>query len=164
MKLTSFFQRLIAPFGFFAPKPAQPSASKKYALFVGRFQPCHKAHEWLFRRKLNEGIPILIYVRDIPPNERNPYTTEQTVEILEAAFEGEDVKILVGPDIESVNWGRGVGYETNNHGECPIQGISATKIRESLSKGGTEWEAFVSPKVAAKLKQIHNKGNDSSNT
>jgi len=163
MKLMTFWRYLISPFVFFASNPVKPCASRKYALFVGRFQPCHLAHEWLFRKKLDEGIPVLIYVRDISPNERNPYTTEQTVEILEAAFEGEDVKIIIGPDIESVNWGRGVGYETNDHGECPIPGVSATKIRESLANGDTEWEAFVSLKVAEKLKQIHKKYNDSSN-
>ena len=133
---------------------------KKRALFVGRFQPCHLGHEWLIRQKLDKGIPCLIYVRDIPPNDRNPYTTEQTVEILSAAFSGEDVEIMVGPDIESVNWGRGVGYETNDHGECPIPGISATKIREALESnepGDHEWTKFVSPKVAAKLRSIHDR-------
>ena len=126
------------------------------ALFVGRWQPCSLAHEWLIRRKLDEGIPVLIYVRDIPPNKHNPYTTEETIEILSAAFKGEDAMIMAGPDIESVNWGRGVGYEVNDHGECPIEGISATKIRESLDKGDSNWEMYVSPAVAEKIREIHN--------
>lgn len=127
----------------------------KRALFIGRWQPCHAGHRWLVDQKLKQGIPCLIYVRDIPPNERNPYTTEQTVELLKAEYEGEDVEIIVGPDIESVNWGRGVGYETNNLGECPVEGISATKIRESIESGTTDWESFVSSRVAAVLREIH---------
>jgi len=79
------------------------------------------------------------------------------VSILEAAFEGEDVEILVGPDVESVNWGRGVGYETNDHGECPIPYISATTIRDSLELGQSgpgSWEDKVSPRVADRLRQL----------
>jgi len=127
----------------------------KRALFVGRWQPCHLGHEWLIRQKLDKGIPCLVYVRDIPPDENNPYTTTQTVEILEAAFAGEAVQVIVGPDLESVNWGRGVGYETNDHGECPVAGISATKLRQSLADGTDDWLEFVSPKVAAKLREVH---------
>ena len=131
----------------------------KRAMFVGRWQPCHLGHEWLIRRKLDRGIPVLIYVRDIPPNPSNPYTTAETIEILRAAFEGEDVEILAGPDIESINWGRGVGYETNDHGECPIPYISATAIRACLfdEQRGEEWRSMVSSKVARKLREIHDR-------
>jgi len=34
------------------------------------------------RKKLSEGKPALIAVRDIPPDEKSPFTTEQTVEML----------------------------------------------------------------------------------
>ena len=48
------------------------------------------------------------------------------------------VKVISIPDIESVNYGRGVGYEINEF-EPPkdIGKISATKIREGLNEN--EW-------------------------
>ena len=38
---------------------------KKYAIFVGRYQPYHFGHIELIKQKLSEGIPALIMVRDI---------------------------------------------------------------------------------------------------
>jgi len=129
----------------------------KRAMFVGRWQPCHLGHEWLIRQKLRKGIPCLILVRDIVPDERNPFTTDQTVSILESAFHGEDVIIRTIPDIESINWGRGVGYETNDHGECPINGISGTELRQRMLHGGN-WRGFVSDKVAEELEHLLEQG------
>ena len=43
------------------------------------------------------------------------------------------VKVIVIPDIESVNYGRGVGYDIIEHiPPKKISEISATKIREKL--------------------------------
>ena len=90
---------------------------KKYAIFIGRFQPYHFGHIELIRQKLDAGIPALIMVRDIEPDDRNPFTTKQTVEMIEAYHKSvnDDVKVIVIPDIESVNYGRGVGYEINEY-------------------------------------------------
>ena len=38
---------------------------KKYAIFVGRYQPYHFGHIELIKQKLNQGIPALIMVRNI---------------------------------------------------------------------------------------------------
>ncbi len=47
------------------------------------------------------------------------------------------VKIISIPDIESVNYGRGVGYEINEFVPPEdIGAISATKIREEMKKDG----------------------------
>jgi adenylylsulfate kinase len=51
----------------------------KRAMFIGRWQPFHNGHKWLINQKLSEGKAILIAVRDIPPDEKNPFTTEQTI-------------------------------------------------------------------------------------
>ena len=48
----------------------------KRALFIGRWQPLHPGHQWLFNQKLDKGIPILIAVRDTPIDESNPYSTQ----------------------------------------------------------------------------------------
>ena len=90
---------------------------KKYAIFVGRYQPYHYGHIELIKQKLALGIPALIMVRDIDPDDRNPFTTEQTVEMIKKYHEskGDDIKVMIIPDIESVNYGRGVGYEINEY-------------------------------------------------
>tara|TARA_B100001094_G_C17671663_1_gene549088 strand:+ start:195 stop:536 length:342 start_codon:yes stop_codon:yes gene_type:complete len=109
----------------------------KRALFIGRWQPLHPGHKWLFNQKLEQNIPILIAVRDTPVDDSNPFTTEDVITNLEKEYRKEVesgmVKIIPIPDIESVNYGRGVGYEINEYAPPKDIGkISATKIREAL--------------------------------
>ena len=120
----------------------------KRAMFIGRWQPFHDGHKWLINKKLSEGKPILIAVRDIPPDEKNPFTTEQTVEMLNKVYEEEDVRVVTIPDIESVNYVRGVGYEVNEH--VPPQNISrisATSIREKIKQDDESWKEIVDSKI-----------------
>ena len=102
----------------------------------------------LIKQKLNQGIPALIMVRNIEPDERNPFTTEQTVTMIKKyhAAHGDDVVVMIIPDIESVNYGRGVGYEINEYQPPSDSGamfISATKIRESIKNGDETWKSMV---------------------
>ena len=128
----------------------------KKAVFIGRWQPMHLGHEWLIRKKLDRGIPVLIMVRDIPPDEKNPFATEETVDMIKTAFKDEDVEVMVIPDIESVNWGRGVGYETNEFKPPEdIKRISATDIRKRIKSGDDSWKDFVNPYVAEWLKSYY---------
>ena len=111
----------------------------KRALFIGRWQPLHPGHQWLFNQKLEQGIPILIAVRDTPVNDSNPFATEDVIANLEKEYSEEIksgmVKVISIPDIESVNYGRGVGYEINEFvPPSNIGKISATRIREKLKK------------------------------
>ena len=111
----------------------------KRALFIGRWQPLHPGHKWLFNQKLEQNIPILIAVRDTPVDDSNPFSTEEVVTNLEKEYSDEVengmVKVISIPDIESVNYGRGVGYEINEF-EPPknIGNISATEIRKNIKK------------------------------
>jgi nicotinamide mononucleotide adenylyltransferase len=111
----------------------------KRALFIGRWQPLHPGHKWLFNQKLDQDIPILIAVRDTPLDKSNPFTTDNVVSNLEKEYgkevESGMVKVIAIPDIESVNYGRGVGYEINEYvPPKDIGKISATKIRKDLKK------------------------------
>jgi len=120
--------------------------SKKYAIFIGRFQPPHIGHLELINQKLKDKIPVLIMVRDIEPDEKNPLTTEQTISLLEKYYNkiNADVKIMSIPDIESVNFGRGVGYEINEFvPPKDIGGISATGIRNSIKNGDGYWKKMI---------------------
>jgi len=123
---------------------------KQYAIFIGRYQPYHYGHINLIEQKLSQGIPALILVRDIPAEPKNPFTTEQTVDMIRKyhASKGQEVEVMIIPDIESVNYGRGVGYEVNEF--TPTQDIafiSATKIRESIKSGNEDWKAMVDESI-----------------
>ena len=120
----------------------------KRALFIGRWQPFHNGHKWLISQKLNAGIPCTIAVRDIPPDTKNPFTTSQTVEMITSVYSEEDVEVITISDIESVNYGRGVGYEINEH--VPPSGvgfISATDIRSKIQKKDASWKESVDSKI-----------------
>ncbi len=111
----------------------------KYSMFIGRWQPWHDGHRWLIDQRLNEGKNVLICIREVSQDDKNPYNPE----VVKANIENElsdlidvnKVKVIIIPDIESVNYGRGVGYEIIEH-EPPkdIGEISATKIREKIFK------------------------------
>ena len=111
----------------------------KRALFIGRWQPLHPGHKWLFNQKLEKDIPILIAVRDTPVNDSNPFSTEEVISNVEKEYQSEVdsgmVKVISIPDIESVNYGRGVGYEINEFVPPKnIGDISATELRKKLKK------------------------------
>lgn len=134
---------------------------KKYAIFIGRFQPYHFGHIELIRQKLDAGIPALIMVRDIEPDDRNPFTTKQTVEMIETYHKSvnDHVKVIVIPDIESVNYGRGVGYEINEYEPPSDSGamfISATRIRESIRNGDETWKEMVDSSIHSSIEKFLN--------
>lgn len=114
---------------------------KQYSMFIGRWQPWHDGHRWLIDQRLNEGKNVLICIRDIKTDEKNPFTAEEVKrEIMNQLWKliGEErVKVMIIPDIESVNFGRGVGYDIIEHVPPQEVGdISATKIREQMRQEG----------------------------
>jgi cytidyltransferase-like protein len=122
--------------------------SKPSALFIGRFQPPHKGHMWLFEQKLKEGVPVLIAIRDIEPDEKNPLYATEVKKLWEKIYENENVKVILIPDIESVNWGRGVGYQTLEHvPPSDIYNISATQIRSLIKENSDEWKKMIDEKI-----------------
>ena len=110
-------------------------------MFIGRWQPWHDGHRWLIDQRLEQGKNVLICVRDIEPNEQNPFTAQEVYEnilikLYDLIIEGR-VKVMVIPDVESVNFGRGVGYDIIEHlPPQEVSDISATKIREQLKQEG----------------------------
>ena len=108
---------------------------KKYALYIGRWQTWHAGHEWLIRQQLDKGKNVWIAIRDVEIDEENIFTAHEVLtRLLKEPFIMENTdKIMVSiiPDIESVNYGRGVGYDIIFH-EPPkeISDISGTAIRQ----------------------------------
>ena len=81
----------------------------QYSMVVGRFQPFHDGHKWLVNQCLNDGKNVLICIRDIEPNNENPFTSQEvrenvTNELLDL-IRDEKVIVMVIPDIESINFG-----------------------------------------------------------
>ena len=113
----------------------------KYSLFIGRWQPWHDGHQWLIDQRLNEGKNVCIAIRDVEPDENQPWTAQQIKDNLKIRFFREitdgKIKVIIIPDIESVNYGRGVGYDIIEHNPpTDIKEISATKIRKQMRKDG----------------------------
>jgi nicotinamide mononucleotide adenylyltransferase len=110
-------------------------------MFIGRWQPWHPGHRWLIDQRLNEDKNVLICIRDIEPDEKNPWYSIEVMSNLykELAdlIEADRVRVMIIPDIDSVNFGRGVGYDVIEH-EPPteVKEISATKIREQMREEG----------------------------
>jgi len=108
---------------------------KKYAMFIGRWQTWHAGHEWLIRQQMDKGKKCWIAIRDVDVDENNPKTAQEVMRELRNIpfFSNNWDKLLISviPDIESVNYGRGVGYDVIYH-EPPtdIEKISGTKIRQ----------------------------------
>ncbi len=114
---------------------------KKYSMFIGRWQPWHAGHRWLIDQRLNEGKNVWIAIRDVEPNDNQPWTSHEVMmniqkELHDLIVEGR-IFISIVPDIESVNYGRGVGYEVIEHvPPTEINEVSATKIRAKMREDG----------------------------
>ena len=119
------------------------NTGKQYSMFIGRWQPWHSGHRWLIDQRLNEGKNVLICIRDVKPDERNPYTAQEVERNIKNELwrylTDEKIKVMIIPDIESVNFGRGVGYDIIEHiPPQEISEISATKIREQNKLDGNK--------------------------
>lgn len=118
---------------------SKTSGNKKYALFIGRWQPWHDGHQWLIDQQLQKGQPVCIAIRDVEVDEKNWWIANDIADILVAKFDKEikegKIKVIVIPDIDSINIGRDVGYDIIEHIPSEeIAQISASKIREYLKK------------------------------
>jgi cytidyltransferase-like protein len=117
------------------------STEKKYSVFFGRWQPFHKGHYWLINERLREGKNVWVAIRDVKPDEKNPWTAHEILmnlsEELKPLIEEGRIFLSIVPDIESINYGRGVGYDVIEHvPPKEIGEISATSIREQMRKDG----------------------------
>ncbi len=117
------------------------SKSGEWAMFIGRWQPWHPGHRWLIDQALEEGKKVLLCIRDVPVSDKNPWTAQEILmnlsnELKDLVEEGK-LNIMKIPDIESINIGRGVGYDVIEHvPPQDIHDISATKIREQMKAEG----------------------------
>ncbi len=128
----------------------------KYNLFIGRYQSPHKGHQQIFDAYLKQGLPVLIAVRDVVPDEQNPLPA-YTVQTLwqEVYRDNPLVSVIIIPDIETVNYGRGVGYEVKEiKVDEKIASISATEIRKQIMEGKKEWKELVDKSIHVHLEKV----------
>ena len=117
--------------------------NKKYALFIGRYQYLHEGHKYLFRKKIQEGTPVLVWIRSVPMDEKNPFDPTKVEEMFWNDQETSSwiaqgmMRVMILPDIEGVYYGRDVGYKVEKL-EVPeeIAAISATKLRAEMKEKG----------------------------
>lgn len=114
-----------------------PKKEERFSMFVGRWQPLHEGHKQLFQQVLDSGGNVLICIRDMQPDEKNPFTSNEVFvtiyETYKELIEKGRVKVMKIPDICSVDFGRNVGYDIVEWiPPADISEISATKIREQM--------------------------------
>lgn len=114
-----------------------PPKDRQYAMFVGRWQPLHKGHQELFKQAMDEGKNVLICIRNTETDEKNPFNPEEVMQNIKNFYSKEvnegKVEVIIIPDICSIEFGRGVGYDIIERiPPTEISEISATKIRKEM--------------------------------
>lgn len=122
-------------------KGTLPKKDGQHAMFIGRWQPLHEGHKQMFQQALDEGKNVCIAIRDVNTDEKNPFTADQILNNICKQYRNEisalRVTVIIIPDICSVEFGRGVGYDIIEHiPPSEIADISATKIREQMKAEG----------------------------
>jgi nicotinamide mononucleotide adenylyltransferase len=131
----------------------------KYHAYPGRWQSPHRGHRYIIDKNLAEGKPVLILIRPMPIDDKNPFRADEVEDMLRAAFREEIAQGLVETqilkvDIASINTGRGVGFDVVSHtGATPehVKRISATEIRRKIREGDPTWRDSVMPGVEEML-------------
>lgn len=114
----------------------------QYSLFIGRWQPLHDGHKALFKQVLDEGGNVAIGIRNGEIDAKNPYSAMEVMgnimEEYKELISQNRVFVTILPDICSIEFGRGVGYDIIERiPPTQIAEISATKIRQQLNEEKT---------------------------
>ena len=80
--------------------------SKKYAMYVGRWQNWHKGHEWLLNQQLEKGKNVWVAIRNVETDKNNPKTAQQVMmDLAEEPFFKENshrINISIIPPLVSI--------------------------------------------------------------
>jgi nicotinamide mononucleotide adenylyltransferase len=118
-------------------KSSMERKDNQWSLFIGRWQPLHQGHKELFRQVINEGGKVCVAIRNGEVNDKNPFQVSEVMSMIAKEMKPEielgKLMVMQIPDICSVEFGRGVGYDIIEHIPPPeVAEISATKIRKEL--------------------------------
>lgn len=123
-------------------KSSLPRKSNQYSFFIGRWQPLHDGHKQMFKRVLDEGGNVCIAIRNVEElDSKNPFSAIEVMGMIMDEYKDlideKRVIVMIVPDVCSVEFGRGVGYDIIEHiPPTEIAEISATKIREEMAING----------------------------
>jgi len=122
-------------------KSSLTKKDNQWSLFIGRWQPLHEGHKQLFRQVIDEGGKVCVAIREVEIDDKNPFSSHDIMlnvaKEMETEIQAGKLKVITIPDICSVEFGRGVGYDIIEHiPPQEIAEISATKIRENLRANG----------------------------
>jgi len=102
---------------------------KRYAMFIGRWQPFHNGHKYIIDQALAQGQSVCVAIRNTEISRENPYTIQQRMEMFRRVY-GDEVMVIAIPDISSINIGRKVGYAVNRIDPPEaIEKICGTNVR-----------------------------------
>lgn len=109
---------------------------KPTALLLGRYQPFHAGHLALASEAIRRTGQVLIAVRDVPFDEKNPLAFEDVRYRIELAMNraghGGLYEVTSLPNITDVLYGRDVGYNIERVDLAPeLTAVSATGIRRA---------------------------------
>ena len=114
------------------------SWKKKSTVYIGRFQPFHSGHEYLFKKGLESSGQVIFLVMDsYGIKKKNPFKFSQVKKNILKKLKKYKNKFLIIkiPVVKEVIYGRKVGYKIKKI-QAPknITSISATNIRKNLFK------------------------------
>jgi hypothetical protein len=98
-------------------------------------------------------------VRDVSTDEKNPFTPDEVKLLWEKVYSEEIknglVKVIIIPDIASINYGRGVGYLVSEiKVDSNIANISASEIRSKIKNDDDSWKEFVDESIHEDLEKL----------
>jgi len=120
------------------------------AFFIGRWNGVfHNGHNHIIQKKIDEGLHVIMAVRDVKPDEKNPWPATKVKKMLEYRWKDNPyVEVIIIPDVSSVEYGRGVGYEVNEIKVTEkIAGISGTECRKRIVAGDDSWKVLVPKEI-----------------
>jgi len=120
------------------------------SIFIGRWNGVyHNGHDHIVHEPLKKGRRVLMLIRNVEPDEKNPMTASEVKEMLDFRFQDDSrVETMIIPDVKSVEYGRGVGYEVNEiKVDKKIAGISGTECRKLIAEGNDSWKEFVPGRI-----------------
>jgi hypothetical protein len=96
----------------------------------------------MFKRVLDDGGNVCIAIRNVEElDSKNPFSAIEVMGMIMDEYKDlideKRVIVMIIPDVCSVEFGRGVGYDIIEHiPPTEIAEISATKIREKMAING----------------------------
>lgn len=116
-------------------KPYIWKDTKPTVQMLGRFQPWHKGHRFIFNKMLKKTGQVNIQIKQMIKSKKNPFNYKKIKNLILNDLKNfkKRIKITKAPNITNICYGRKVGYKLEKI-KVPryIEKISATNIRKKI--------------------------------